>query len=129
MNKINEGRADEALRSPLAQDEMKNIFNNEFSRMHLHLFTLINEFDEVQASLSNSLLVLFHAIKKPQVGLTNLNQYKKRRLAISQYQHVLEALNQAIELKEEARNQWLKYVQENEDGIYRLPRQGKFILD
>jgi hypothetical protein len=115
----------ECLRTPWSQDEMEGTFSTEYSRLNLHLYQIIDEFDELLASLNVSVVMLFHTINRPTKRLVNLKEYKQKRLAINEYESAVETLNQVKDLKSQAMDKWIKFLKDNEDNAYR-PRQGKF---
>jgi hypothetical protein len=125
LKKINKQTVMEGLRSPWSQDEMEGTFSTEYSRLDLHHHQIINEFDELLASLNVSVVMLFRTINKPKKRLVNLKEYKQKRLAINEYENALKTLDQVKELKSQAMDRWIKFLKDNEDSVYR-PRQGKF---
>ena len=68
FDNLHKGRTKEALRSPWSQDEMKGTFSTEHSRLDLHHHQIIDELDELLASLNVSVILLFHTINKPKKG-------------------------------------------------------------
>jgi hypothetical protein len=58
----------EGLRTPWSQDEMEGTFRTEYTRLNLHHHQIIDEFDELLASLNVSVILLFHIINKPKKG-------------------------------------------------------------
>ena len=125
FKKINKETVMEGLRSPWSQDEMEGTFSTEYSRLDLHHHQIIDELDELLASLNVSVVLLFHTINKPKKRLVNLKEYKQKRLAISEYKNAIETLGLVKELKSQAMDKWIKFLKDNEDSVYR-PRQGKF---
>ena len=115
----------EGLRTPWSQDEMEGTFSTEHSRLDLHLHQIIDEFDELLASLNVSVVLLFHTINKPENKLVNLKEYRQKRLAINEYENAVETLDLVKELKSQAMDKWIKFLKDNEDKVY-SPRQGKF---
>jgi len=104
---------------------MEGTFSTEYSRLDLHHHKLIDELDEVLASLNVSLILLFHTTHKRQTKLVNLSEYKRKRLALNEYDSVLVLIDHVISLKDQAMDKWLKYAKENEEHVY-AERQGKF---
>ena len=125
FKKINKETVMEGLRSPWSQDEMEGTFSTEYSRLNLHLYQIIDEFDELLASLNVSVVMLFHTINKPTKRLVNLKEYKQKRLAINEYENAVETLNQVKDLKSQAMDKWIKFLKDNEENVY-VPRQGRF---
>ena len=125
FKKINKEIIAEGLRTPWSQDEMDGTFSTEYSRLDLHLHQIIDEFDELLASLNVSVVLLFHTINKPKKRLVNLKEYKQKRLAINEYENAVAILDQVKELKSQAMDKWIKFLKDNEDNIY-IPKQGKF---
>ena len=125
FKKINKETVMEGLRSPWSQDEMEGTFSTEYSRLDLHHHQIIDEFDELLASLNVSVILLFHIINKPKKRLVNLKEYKQKRLAISEYKNAIETLDLVKELKSQAMDKWIKFLKDNEDNVY-VPRQGRF---
>ena len=115
----------EGLRTPWSQDEMEGTFRTEYTRLNLHHHQIIDEFDELLASLNVSVILLFHIINKPKKRLVNLKEYKRKRLAISEYENAVETLNLVKELKSQAMDKWIKFLKDNEENEY-VPRQGRF---
>ena len=125
FKKINKETIVEGLRTPWSQDEMEGTFSTEHSRLDLHLHQIIDEFDELLASLNVSVVLLFHTINKPENKLVNLKEYRQKRLAINEYENAVETLDLVKELKSQAMDKWIKFLKDNEDKVY-SPRQGKF---
>ena len=125
FKKINKETIAEGLRTPWSQDEMEGTFSTEYTRLDLHLYQIIDELDEVLASLNVSVLLLFHTINKPKKRLVNLKEYKQKRIAISEYKNAVETLDLVKELKSQAMDRWIKFLKENGDNVY-SPKQGKF---
>jgi len=125
FKKINKEIIAEGLRTPWSQDEMEGTFSTEHSRLDLHLHQIIDEFDELLASLNVSVVLLFHTINKPENKLVNLKEYRQKRLAINEYENAVETLDLVKELKSQAMDKWIKFLKDNEDKVY-SPRQGKF---
>ena len=125
FKKINKETVMEGLRSPWSQDEMEGTFSTEYSRLDLHHHQIIDELDELLASLNVSVVLLFHTINKPKKKLVNLKEYKQKRSAINEYENAVETLDLVKELKSQAMDRWIKFLKDNEDSVYR-PRQGKF---
>ena len=125
FKKINKETIAEGLRTPWSQAEMKGTFSTEYTRLDLHHHQIIDELDEVLASLNVSVVLLFHTINKPKKSLVNLKEYKQKRIAISEYKNAVETLDLVKELKSQAMDKWIKFLKDNEDNVYR-PRQGKF---
>jgi predicted S18 family serine protease len=115
----------EGLRTPWSQDEMEGTFSTEYTRLDLHHHQIIDELDELLASLNVSVVLLFHTINKPKKRLVNLKEYKQKRLAISEYKNAIETLGLVKELKSQAMDKWIKFLKDNEDNVY-VPRQGRF---
>ena len=125
LENLNNQRSEEALRTPWSQYEMEGTFSTEYSRLDLHHHKLIDELDEVLASLNVSLILLFHTTHKRQTKLVNLSEYKRKRLALNEYDSVLVLIDHVISLKDQAMDKWLKYAKDNEEHVY-AERQGKF---
>ena len=125
FKKINKETVMEGLRSPWSQDEMEGTFSTEYSRLDLHHHQIIDELDELLASLNVSVVLLFHTINKPKKRLVNLKEYKQKRIAINEYKNAVETLDQVKELKSQAMDKWIKFLKDNEDNVY-VPRQGRF---
>ena len=125
FKKINKETIMEGLRTPWSQDEMEGTFSTEYTRLNLHHHQIIDEFDELLASLNVSVILLFHIINKPKKRLVNLKEYKQKRLAISEYKNAIETLGLVKELKSQAMDKWIKFLKDNEDNVY-VPRQGRF---
>ena len=125
FKKINKETIMEGLRTPWSQDEMEGTFSTEYTRLNLHHYQIIDEFDELLASLNVSVILLFHIINKPKKSLVNLKEYKQKRIAISEYKNAIETLDLVKELKSQAMDKWIKFLKDNEDNVY-VPRQGRF---
>ena len=125
FDNLHKKRTKEALRSPWSQAEMKGTFSTEYYRLDLHHHQIIDELDELLASLNVSVVLLFHTINKPKKRLVNLKEYKQKRLAISEYKNAVETLGLVKELKSQAMDKWIKFLKDNEDDVY-SPRQGRF---
>ena len=125
FKKINKEIIAEGLRTPWSQDEMEGTFSTEYTRLDLHLHQIVDEFDELLASLNISVVLLFHTINKPKRKLVNLKEYKQKRIAINEYKNAVETLDQVKELKSQAMDKWIKFLKDNEDNVY-TPRQGNF---
>ena len=125
FKKINKVTIAEGLRTPWSQDEMEGTFSTENSRLNLHLYQIIDEFDDLIACLNVSVVLLFHTINKPENKLVNLKEYKQKRIAINEYENAVETLDLVKELKSQAMDKWIKFLKDNEDNLY-SPRQGKF---
>jgi len=125
FKKINKETIAEGLRTPWSQDEMEGTFSTEYTRLDLHLHQIVDEFDELLASLNISVVLLFHTINKPKRKLVNLKEYKQKRIAINEYKNAVETLDQVKELKSQAMDKWIKFLKDNEDNVY-TPRQGNF---
>ena len=115
----------EGLRTPWSQDEMQGTFSTEYTRLNLHHHQIIDELDELLASLNVSVVLLFHTINKPKKRLVNLKEYKQKRIAISEYKNAIETLDLVKELKNQAMDKWIKFLKDNEKNVY-VPRQGRF---
>ena len=125
FKKINKETIMEGLRTPWSQDEMEGTFSTEYTRLDLHHHQIIDELDELLASLNVSVVLLFHTINKPKKSLVNLKEYKQKCLAINEYKNALETLDLVKELKSQAMDKWSKFLKDNEDNVY-TPRQGNF---
>jgi hypothetical protein len=124
LENLNKEKIEEPLRTPIAQKEAEGTFSTEYSKISIAYHQLVRDIDELEATLSVSVAILFHAINKPQQELVNLNQYKKKRNAQEIYDEALSVLNEVTKLKEEIRSKDWKYIESHIEDLYN--RQGRF---